>query len=67
MGYPQMFDLEDNNIIYDPANLDEIFRILKTFANDKSPGPYGWKIEFFLFFFMSIWCKTWSVWFKRPG
>jgi hypothetical protein len=30
---------------------DEIYEILRGFAKDKSPGPDGWTVEFFLSFF----------------
>jgi hypothetical protein len=34
-----------------PASLPEIFLALKSFSKDKSPGPDGWTVEFYLHFF----------------
>jgi hypothetical protein len=30
---------------------DEFFEVIKGFARDKSPGPDGWTVEFYHFFF----------------
>jgi hypothetical protein len=34
-----------------PCSKEELWKVLKDFAKDKSPGPYGWTVEFFLHFF----------------
>jgi hypothetical protein len=34
-----------------PCSKEELWKVLKEFAKDKSPGPYGWTVEFFLHFF----------------
>jgi hypothetical protein len=34
-----------------PCTREEILEVLKGFAKDKSPGPDGWTVEFFLHFF----------------
>jgi hypothetical protein len=33
------------------CKLEELKKILKAFASDKSPGLDGWTVEFFLYFF----------------
>ena len=33
------------------VTMEELSDVLKGFAKDKSPGPDGWTIKFFLFFF----------------
>jgi hypothetical protein len=30
---------------------EEVLEVLKIFSKEKSPGPNGWTVEFFLFFF----------------
>jgi hypothetical protein len=34
-----------------PCSKDEIFEVLRGFTKDKSPGPDGWTVEFFLHFY----------------
>ena len=33
------------------VSMEELSRVLQSFQKDKSPGPDGWPIEFFLGFF----------------
>jgi hypothetical protein len=37
-----------------PCSRDEINEVLKGFATDKSPGPDGWTVEFFVQFFKLV-------------
>lgn len=46
-----MFDEAGNIKIYAKVETNEIHRTLKSFSRDKSPGPDGWSIEVFLFFY----------------
>jgi len=39
-------------MIYKEVSLQEIEKVLKSFAKDKSPGPDGWIVELFLAFFL---------------
>jgi hypothetical protein len=34
-----------------PCTIEEISLVLKSFSKDKSLGPDGWMVEFFLWFF----------------
>eukprot|EP00253_Pinus_taeda_P009779 PITA_09779 len=49
--YPAMFDESINDSIYQLVTEDELLKVLKAFSKDKCPGPDGWNIEFFLYFF----------------
>jgi hypothetical protein len=42
---------EELSLLEKDVTKDEIFEILRGFAKDKSPGPDGWTVEFFLSFF----------------
>jgi hypothetical protein len=42
---------EDQRLLEQAATKEEILEILRGFAKDKSLGPDGWTVEFFLFFF----------------
>ena len=46
--YPSLFSLEEENDIERRVTMLEIEGILKNFAKDKSRGPNGWRVEFFL-------------------
>jgi hypothetical protein len=48
-----VFD-EEANTLYDPVTSDEIKYVLSMFKRDKSPGPDGWKVEFFSTFFYLV-------------
>lgn len=37
-SYPTMFDEAQNLALYKPVDLDEIHKVLKSFAKDKCPG-----------------------------
>ena len=45
-----MVTKEEALSLYALIKLEEIEQILKTFKNDKSLGPDGWPIEFYLGF-----------------
>jgi hypothetical protein len=42
---------EDALFLDNPCTLQEISVALKSFSKDKSPGPDGWTVEFYLHFF----------------
>lgn len=46
-----MFDAEENEDLFCPTSLEEVFEALKYFTRDKCPGPNRWTFEFFLHFF----------------
>lgn len=48
---PRFFTDEDNDCIGRSVTLSEIEGILRGMAKDKSPGPGGWTVEFYLQFF----------------
>lgn len=49
--YPSFVSQRDAEQIGKAVNLEEIELALKSFARDKSLGPDGWTVEFFLHFF----------------
>jgi len=48
---PKTFSNEENEEVGRPVTLEEVERILRTFAKDKSPSLDGWTVELFIFFF----------------
>lgn len=42
---------EEVSILEHVVTMEELSLVLKGFAKDKSPGPNGWIVEFFLYFF----------------
>ena len=51
MLFPSMIPPEEAHCLVDPVTLPEIEGALKYFKKDRSPGPDGWPVEFFLHFF----------------
>ena len=51
MLYPSMLSFEDACGFIESVSLIEIEGALRSFKKDKSPGPNGWPVEFFLHFF----------------
>ena len=49
--YPNMISLDDAPGLTQPISLSEIEGALRSFKKDKSPGPDGWPVEFYFFFF----------------
>eukprot|EP00253_Pinus_taeda_P018078 PITA_18078 len=49
--FPSMFDDDQNNTSFQPISKNELFEVMKSFKRDKSPGPDGWTIEFYIHFF----------------
>jgi hypothetical protein len=49
--YPKMVDEEEAETLYKPVTLEELKTVLAIFKKEKSPGPDGWPVEFFFFFF----------------
>eukprot|EP00253_Pinus_taeda_P036191 PITA_36191 len=49
--FPQMFDGEQNDYIFQPITEEELLETMKSFKKDKCPGPDGWMIKFLIHFF----------------
>ena len=49
--FPSMIPPEEAHCLVDPVMLSEIEGALKAFKKDRSLGPDGWPVEFFLHFF----------------
>jgi hypothetical protein len=49
-----MVNDDEASSLYDPVNLEEIKDVLTLFKKDKSPGPDGWTVEFFTYFFYLV-------------
>lgn len=52
--FPQMFNEELNDQIYQPVTEEELLATMKSFKRDKFPGLYGWTVEFLIHFFYLI-------------
>ena len=48
MLYPKMISDENASSLTCPVTLMEIEYALKSFKKDRSPGPDGWPVEFYL-------------------
>ena len=48
--FPSFLNVEDSESMDAEVSMEEIEHALKSFKKDRSPGPYGWPVEFFLFF-----------------
>jgi hypothetical protein len=46
-----MLSVEESCVLYNPVTMEELKDVLFHFKKDKSPGPDGWTIDFFTFFF----------------
>lgn len=49
--FPSFVQEEDKNGFHETITLGEVEAVLRGFKKDKSPGPDGWPVEFFLAFF----------------
>ena len=49
--FPRFTNEEDNRMLMEKVTLEELKDVMNSFQKDKSPGPDGWTIEFFLGFF----------------
>ena len=49
--YPNMISSTDAPGLTQPVSLSEIESALHSFKKDRSPGPDGWPVEFYLYFF----------------
>ena len=49
--YPSMISQVNAPSLIAPVTLPEIEKALKSFKKDRSPGPDGWPVEFYLHFF----------------
>jgi hypothetical protein len=43
-----LFNEEENRNLMEEVSEDELKEVLSIFQKDKSPGPDGWSVEFFL-------------------
>ena len=51
MLFPIMIPSEEARGLIDSVSLSKIEGALRSFKKDRSPGPYGWPVEFFIHFF----------------
>jgi hypothetical protein len=49
--YPRLVTEEEVLLLEKPCMKEEVLEVLRGFTKDKSPGPDGWTVEFFLHFF----------------
>jgi hypothetical protein len=49
--FPKMVTEIEAKNLFRPVGLEELRKVLKKFKVDKSPGPDGWTVEFFVHFF----------------
>ena len=49
--YPNMISHVDAPCLIQPVTLSEVESVLHSFKKDRSPGPDGWPVEFYLHFF----------------
>jgi hypothetical protein len=49
--FDTQYRMDDTLSLEKPCTLQEISSALKSFSKDKSPGPDGWTVEFYLHFF----------------
>ena len=49
--FPRFIPSEQSSLLSKPVSLHEIELALKAFKKDRSPGPDGWPVEFYLHFF----------------
>ena len=49
--YPNMITIVDAPCLAQSVTLSEVERSLHSFKKDRSPGPDGWPVEFYLHFF----------------
>eukprot|EP00253_Pinus_taeda_P030670 PITA_30670 len=49
--FPRFVEEDDVEALIEPVTAEELEGVLKWFKKDKSPGPDGWTIEFYLAFF----------------
>jgi len=52
--FPRFVGEDDNRMLMGEVSEMELSVVLHSFQKDKSPGPDGWPIEFFLGFFELI-------------
>lgn len=48
--FPRFVEEEDNASLLEEVSLEQLKEVLHSFQHDKSPGPNGWTIEFYLGF-----------------
>jgi hypothetical protein len=49
--FSRLVNEEEARVLHSPVNMGELKEVLTLFKKDKSPGPDGWTVEFFLHFF----------------
>jgi hypothetical protein len=52
--FPRIVTEEEVVILENPCSSEEVLEVLKCFSKDKSPGPDGWTLEFFIHFYKLV-------------
>jgi hypothetical protein len=63
--FTKMLNEDEARDLYKPVTLMELKSILTLFKKEKSPGPDGWTVEFFLHFFDLVSEDLWR-WWRKP-
>ena len=53
--FPRFVEEDDNENLMEEVSMEELKEVIHSFQHDKSLGPDGWTIEFYLGFFKIIW------------
>jgi hypothetical protein len=59
--FPRLVSEEEVAQLFRACTKDEIWNVLKSFTRDKSPGPDGWTVEFYLHFFELVGDDLWDL------
>lgn len=62
--FPSMVTEVEAQSVNQPCKLEDLKKILKDFVVDKSSGPDGWIVEFFLYF-LTWWARIFLAWWKN--
>jgi hypothetical protein len=59
--FPRLISEREADLLNVACTKEEIWKVLNTFKRDKSPGPDGWTVEFYLHFFdlVGMICGNW--------
>ena len=52
--FPRFVNDEESASLFDPVSLEELESTIKWFKKERSPGPDGWTIEFYIAFYEMI-------------
>jgi hypothetical protein len=59
--FPKIISDREAELLFAPCTKEEIWKALNTFKKDKSLGPDGWTVEFYLHFFDLISDDLWEL------